>query len=115
MTVSPIDPDRAAQAAHALSGPDIDGWARRFELLADPNRLRILHCLHHVESICVSDLAYAVEMTPTALSQALRLLRQSGWVAAEREGRVMHYRLVDDTVHALLHTMGARHGGGHTH
>ncbi|WP_420714508.1 hypothetical protein [Rhodococcus sp. RDE2] len=48
-------------------------------------------------------------MRPTALSQALRLLREQGWVAATRQGRLMRYRSVDVTVHSLLHTVGADH------
>ena len=92
-----------------MAGQDLDQWARRFDLLADPNRLRILHHLHHEPDLCVSDLAGAVGMRPTALSQALRLLREQGWVAATRHGRLVRYRLIDATVHALLHTLGADH------
>ncbi|EOM74955.1 ArsR/SmtB family transcription factor [Rhodococcus rhodnii] len=103
------DPD----PSRALTGPDIDGWARRFELLSDRGRLRILHCLHHVESITVGDLAETVDMTPTAVSHALRLLRHHEWVSAERDGREMRYRLIDETVHSLLHVMGAVHGHDH--
>ncbi|MFM1722660.1 MULTISPECIES: ArsR/SmtB family transcription factor [Rhodococcus] len=110
MTETPaIDPDHVRRAAQALVTPDIAGWAGRFELLSDPNRLRLLLCLHHAPDICVTDLAAALGMTGTAVSHALRLLRQQGWVAAERSGRTVRYRLVDDTVHELLHTIGATH------
>lgn len=88
---------------------DVDRWARRFDLLADPNRLRILHRLHHEPDLCVTDLADTVGMRPTALSQALRLLREQGWVAATRHGRQVRYRLVDATAHSLLHAVGADH------
>lgn len=101
-------PTRTA-AAPSAGQPDLDQWARRFDLLADPNRLRILHQLHHEPNLCVSDLATAVGMRPTALSQALRLLREQRWVDAVRDGRLIRYRLVDDTAHALLHTVGADH------
>lgn len=43
---------------------DLQQWSRRFDLLADPNRLRILHHLHHEPDLCVSDLADAVGMRP---------------------------------------------------
>ncbi|MGW0022024.1 ArsR/SmtB family transcription factor [Rhodococcus sp. NPDC003382] len=89
--------------------PVLQQWARRFDLLADPNRLRILHRLHHDPDLCACDLADAVGIRPTALSQALRLLREQGWVEATRQGRLMRYRLVDATVHSLLHTVGADH------
>ncbi len=100
-------PTRTVAAPNA--DHDLQQWARRFDLLADPNRLRILHQLHHEPDLCVSDLAGAVGMRPTALSQALRLLREQGWVEATRQGRLVRYRLVDATVHSLLHTVGADH------
>lgn len=106
---SAIDPVHVRRAAQALVTPDIAGWTGRFELLSDPNRLRLLLCLHHAPGICVTDLAAALGMTGTAVSHALRLLRQQGWVEAQRSGRTVRYRLVDDTVHELLHTIGATH------
>jgi DNA-binding transcriptional ArsR family regulator len=78
-------------------------WAHRFGLLADPGRLALLLGIHAVPDICVSDLAVAAGMSDTAVSQALRLLRTAGLVEARKDGRVMRYRLVDDTAHRLLH------------
>lgn len=106
---SALNPDAVRRAAAALDTPDIDGWANRFELLSDGNRLRLLLCLHHAPDICVSDLAAALGMTGTAVSHALRILRHQGWVSATRDGRSMRYRLADDTVHQLLHSIGATH------
>lgn len=117
MTVdAAFDSDDVRRAAAALRTPGIGQWADRFELLSDVNRLRLLLCLHHAPGICVTDLAAALEMTGTAVSHALRLLRNRGWVTAEREGRLVRYRLADPTVHELLHSIGATHEqAGHTH
>ncbi|APE34327.1 transcriptional regulator [Nocardia mangyaensis] len=110
MAVSPsLDPEHASRAASALNIAGIEHWAGRFDLLSDVNRLRLLLCLHHAPDISVSDLAAAVGMSATATSQALRLLRQQGWVAAAKDGRIVRYRLADDTVHQLLHWIGATH------
>ncbi len=110
MAVSiPLDPDHADRAASGLAIAGIERWANRFELLSDANRLRLLLCLHHAPDISVSDLAAAVGMSGTAVSHALRLLRQQGWVAAAKHGRIVRYRLADDTVHDLLHWIGATH------
>lgn len=71
--------------------------------------------------ICVTDLSVALGMSGTAVSHALRLLRSQGWVSATRDGRSMRYQLADDTVHQLLHSIGATHfhdetpTPGHTH
>lgn len=89
---------------------DIDGWTQRFDLLSDPNRLEILLSLHRVPGICVGELAVAVGRSENAVSQALRVLRQQGWVRSTRVGRQVSYRLDDPTVHDLLHWIGAAHG-----
>jgi DNA-binding transcriptional ArsR family regulator len=86
--------------------PDADtmhAWVTRFALLADPTRLTLLLCIHTAGEICVSDLAVAAGLKDTTTSQALRLLRAQGLVATQRAGRVVRYRLADETVHALLH------------
>ncbi|WLP91407.1 metalloregulator ArsR/SmtB family transcription factor [Gordonia sp. NB41Y] len=96
--------------AHTHEGNvDVAVWATRFTLLSDPHRLEILLVLHQQPGIFVGDLAAAVGRTETAVSQALRVLRQQGWVSSTRVGRSVGYRLEDETVHRLLHWIGAGH------
>ena len=94
----------------ALTDVDTTGWTQRFDLLSDPNRLEILLCLHRAPGIFVGDLAAALGRSENAVSQALRVLRQQGWVSSTRVGRSVSYRLEDEIVHDLLHWIGARHG-----
>ena len=98
------------RASSARTEVDIAGWTQRFDLLSDPNRLEILLGLHRAPGICVGDLAAALGRSENTISQALRILRQQGWVTATRVGRQVNYRLEDATVHDLLHWIGARHG-----
>jgi len=98
------------RATSALVDVDSATWARRFDLLSDPNRLEILLVLHRAPGIFVGDLAEALGRSENAVSQALRVLRQQGWVSSTRVGRAVSYRLEDDVVHELLHWIGARHG-----
>lgn len=98
------------RASSALADVDTAGWAQRFDLLSDPHRLEILLSLHRAPGICVSDLAAAVGRSENSVSQALRVLRQQGWVTSTRVGRAAAYRLEDEIVHDLLHRIGARHG-----
>jgi DNA-binding transcriptional ArsR family regulator len=56
-----------------------------------------------------TELAATVEMTATAASHALRQLRHQGWVTASKSGRIVRYRLADETIHRLLHWIGATH------
>lgn len=104
------DDSPVERASSALSDVDIAGWTLRFDLLSDPNRLEILLGLHRAPGICVGDLAAALGRSENAVSQALRILRQQGWVTSVRVGRQVSYRLDDHTVHDLLHWIGAAHG-----
>jgi DNA-binding transcriptional ArsR family regulator len=104
------DQMQTGRATSALTDVDTGGWAQRFDLLSDPHRLEILLVLHRAPGICVSDLAAALARSENAVSQALRVLRHQGWVSSTRVGRLVSYRLEDETVHDLLHWIGARHG-----
>jgi DNA-binding transcriptional ArsR family regulator len=98
-----IDDHRACEAIAALGDPEVvASWARRFSLLADPGRLSLLVCIKAAGPISVTDLAVASGMNDTAVSQALRLLRAAGVVAAERDGRVIRYSLADEEIGSLL-------------
>jgi DNA-binding transcriptional ArsR family regulator len=101
--------NKADSAPSALADVDIAGWTLRFDLLSDPNRLEILLTLHRTPGICVGDLAGAVGRSENAVSQALRVLRQQGWVRSTRTGRQVSYQLEDHVVHDLLHWIGAAH------
>jgi len=98
-----IDDHRACEAIAALGDPEvIASWARRFSLLADPGRLSLLVCIKAAGPISVTDLAVASGMNDTTVSQALRLLRAAGVVAAERDGRVLRYSLAEEEIGTLL-------------
>ncbi|MGW0366692.1 ArsR/SmtB family transcription factor [Streptomyces sp. NPDC002990] len=75
--------------------------AATLQALATPSRLHILARLQ--EGPCaVGDLAQAVGMEPSACSHQLRLLRNLGLVAGERQGRSIVYSLYDHHVAQLL-------------
>ncbi|MCU9986586.1 ArsR/SmtB family transcription factor [Mobiluncus curtisii] len=105
---------RHGRPAHPPMQPvDIDEiantWAPRFELLADLTRLKLLSYMHIYPGSCVQDLANAAGITQTAASQALRVLRDEGWVSADRDGRLMRYTLKDTAAHQMLHFIGHIH------
>ncbi len=84
-----------------LSAEDARQVAETMQALATPSRVRILACLRE-GPLAVSDLAAAVEMESSAVSQQLRLLRHLGLVIGERTGRQVIYALHDDHVASLL-------------
>ncbi len=109
--ISPVtsSDEQVARVSAGLDDVDIAEWTRRFDLLSDANRLEILLGLHRAPGICVGELATAVGRSENSVSQALRLLRQQGWVSSHRVGRQVSYRLDDQVVHHLLHWIGAGH------
>ncbi len=98
-----IDPARVCQAIEGLGDPaGATAWARRFALLGDPTRLRILLCIKAAGPISVSDLAVAAGLSDVTVSQTLRFLRASRTVTTERDGRVIRYQLDDALIGTLL-------------
>jgi DNA-binding transcriptional ArsR family regulator len=98
-----IDEHAVCDAIQAIADPDaVHAWAQRHSLLADPRRLSLLLAIRAVPDISVTDLAIAAGMNDTAVSQALRLLRVAGAVAARKDGRVVRYRIADSAIADLL-------------
>jgi ArsR family transcriptional regulator len=64
-----------------------------FRALADRTRLRLLNLIADKE-ICVCYFVDVLEMSQPKISRHLAYLRRAGLVAARRQGRWMHYRLL---------------------
>jgi DNA-binding transcriptional ArsR family regulator len=79
----------------------LEDVARRFGLLADPTRLRILGVLHDTGESTVGDVAEAADVTLANASQHLGRLALGGIVGRRRHGRTVRYRIVDPTVEQL--------------
>lgn len=77
--------------------------AEFFKVLGDQTRLRLLGALLDGE-LCVNDLSATVELSVSAVSHQLALLRRAKLVASRREGRQVFYRLDDDHVATILET-----------
>lgn len=77
--------------------PNSDEMAHIFSVLSVSTRLRLLHLVKD-RALCVGALAHRLGITPGAVSQHLRVLREAGLVTAERCGYFVHYRLNRDTL-----------------
>lgn len=86
---------------HLISGNNLYALADLFKIFGDPTRIRILHALSARE-LCVCDIAQALEMTQSAISHQLRILKQSHLVKFRREGKTVYYSLADSHVHTIL-------------
>ena len=82
--------------------------AELFKGFADPTRVHILCLLLTKEELCVTDIAEKTEVSQSAISHQLRLLKQMHLIKSRREGKNMHYSLADDHVRTILQ-MGLEH------
>jgi ArsR family transcriptional regulator len=104
------DPEAVARVREKLLGSDTaHELAGLFQVMADPTRLRIVSLLAERE-LCVCDIAAALEMTQSAVSHQLRVLRMLQLVKFRKEGRMAYYSLDDDHV-LKLYTQGLDHLG----
>lgn len=71
--------------------------ARIFKVLSVGTRVRIIDLLKR-RSLCVNALARALEITPAAISQHLRILRDADIVIADKQGYFVHYRVNEETL-----------------
>ena len=75
--------------------------AALFKALADPTRLNIvkLLCHHHEpKALCVNALAELLGVTQSAVSQHLRILKNTGLVTGKRQGYHVHYSVDTDAL-----------------
>ncbi len=81
--------------------------AELFKVFGDSTRTRILWALDEAE-MCVCDLAYLLNMTQSAVSHQLRVLKQAKLVKNRREGKIVFYSLEDEHVR-LIFELGLEH------
>lgn len=79
-----------------------------FKGFADPTRVHILCLLLTQEELCVTDIAEKVELSQSAISHQLRMLKQMHLIKFRRDGKNSLYSLADDHVRTILQ-MGLEH------
>ncbi|RIA75556.1 DNA-binding transcriptional ArsR family regulator [Anaeroplasma bactoclasticum] len=80
---------------------EIELMSNFFKMLADPTRLRILLFLGD-EEICVNDIASGINMTKSAVSHQLALLRTARLIKNRKVGKEVYYSLADEHVKVLI-------------
>ncbi|MBR9683097.1 winged helix-turn-helix transcriptional regulator [Candidatus Woesearchaeota archaeon] len=81
--------------------------ANNFKILGDPTRVKILYILSQKE-LCVCDLSTLLNMTHSAVSHQLRVLRNFNLVKFRKEGKIVYYSLADNHVMKLI-DIGVKH------
>lgn len=77
--------------------PDTEKAARVFKVLSVETRVRMIELLKR-RSLCVNALAKTLNITPAAVSQHLRVLRDADLVIADKQGYFVHYRVNEKTL-----------------
>lgn len=72
-----------------------------FKVFGDPTRVNILWALDRRE-MCVCDIAGALDMSKSAVSHQLAVLRAAALVKFRREGKAVFYSLADEHVCSIL-------------
>lgn len=72
---------------------DLESKARLLGLAGDPTRIRILCVFFQNKEVCVSDIAESLEMSISAISHQLQLLKDNRLVDTKRVGQNIRYSL----------------------
>lgn len=75
--------------------------AELFKVFGDSTRIKILWALNEAE-MCVCDIAVLLNMTQSAISHQLRVLRQATLVKNRKEGKIVYYSLDDDHIKSIF-------------
>lgn len=81
--------------------------AELFKVFGDSTRIKILWALAESE-MCVCDIAVLLNMTQSAISHQLRVLKQARLVKNRKDGKVVYYSLDDDHVKQIF-SQGLNH------
>ena len=78
-----------------------------FKVFGDSTRIKILYALYENE-MCVYDIANLLNMTQSAISHQLRVLKQNRLVKYRKDGKTVLYSLADEHVFTIL-SQGMEH------
>ncbi len=88
------EPCCASPGTPTVAEAEAETYAAWFKALADPTRIRILNLLARSdEPVCVCDIVDQFPLGQPTISHHLKVLRDARFVAAERRGTFMHYRV----------------------
>lgn len=82
-------------------GDVLDSIVCFFSIFADHTRVKMLSALA-ISEMCVTDLSRVLDINQTTVSHQLRLLKNLGIVKSERQGKIIFYSLVNDTVNDVM-------------
>ena len=80
---------------------DIIDVAELFKVFGDSTRAKIISALS-ISELCVCDIAELLNMTSSAISHQLRILRQARIIRSRRDGKTVYYKLDDEHISSIF-------------
>ena len=72
-----------------------------FKIFGDTTRIKIMYALYENE-MCVCAIADLLNMTQSAISHQLKVLKAANLVESRRDGKTIYYRLADEHVKSII-------------
>ena len=101
MGISSIDDVLEHVQEHIVPEDQRQSMAKLFKIFGDNTRCSIMEALNCHE-MCVCDLAVLLDMTKSAISHQLKILRDNNLVKFEKKGKHAYYSLADGHVREIL-------------
>lgn len=81
--------------------------ARVFKALGDPTRVRLVSLIAAADGgeACICDLTEPVGLSQSTVSHHMKLLTDAGLISREQRGKWAYYRVVDEALTAVAHTL----------
>ncbi len=79
----------------------VNNLSNLYKVFSDQTRLKILLALE-IESLCVCDIANVLNMTKSAVSHQLKVLRDNNLIKFDKKGKSCYYFLADDHVKKII-------------
>lgn len=98
-SIKPMDPETLSMMKNNASQA-----AKLMKALGNESRLLIL-CYLDGKELSVSELNTCLDLSQSALSQHLAVLRKDGLVRTRRESQTIYYSLEGDTAKRIIHTL----------
>lgn len=86
---------------HTLPSEQLSHMTKLFKIFGDNTRISILSALNCHE-MCVCDIAVLLDMTKSAVSHQLKVLRDNNLIKFKKKGKHAYYSLADDHVKEIL-------------
>jgi len=108
-----IKPSRIRKTAPS-EGEACATQARLFRALAHPARIRLLRRLMDGDC-CVSEAESCLKISQPSVSQHLKILKTAGFIAGQRRGAKICYRLIDSRVKRVLRALSSKENPDEQH